>query len=130
MTKSRHLRRLLIGGEPPRDEAAEKRPERSFEPVFLGNPYHRDVIVLDSIPLGARVLDVGCADGRLGEILEQRGCRVTGIEITRALADRASVRLSEVHCGAVEGLLQAEGTVVGPYDAVVCADVFKHYVDP
>ena len=103
--------------------------ERSFRPVFLGNPFHRDVLVLDAVPPDSRVLDVGCADGRLGEILEQRGCRVTGVELTPALANRARTRLSEVHCGPIEGLLR-EGHLVGPYDAIVCADVLEHLVDP
>jgi len=36
---------------------------------------------LDAIPQGARVLDLGCAGGYLGDMLRrERGCRVTGVD--------------------------------------------------
>lgn len=38
-------------------------------------------IALGSIPVGARVLDLGCAGGYVGAMLRrQRGCRVTGVD--------------------------------------------------
>lgn len=102
---------------------------RTFEPVFLGNRYQRDAIVLESIQRGSRVLDVGCADGRLGEVLETRGCTVTGVELTPILAERARARLSRVYCGDAAALL-TEGKIKGPFDVVLCADILEHLADP
>ena len=40
-------------------------------------------------PRGARVLDVGCGQGRMGVYLHARGHRVTGVDIDPYLVDRA-----------------------------------------
>src|SRR5258706_449352 len=37
-------------------------------------------MALDTVPSGARVLDVGCAGGYMGEALKTKGCRVVGID--------------------------------------------------
>ena len=44
--------------------------------------------VLDLKP-GSRVLDVPCGNGRLAIPLAERGCRVTGVDITTALLEEA-----------------------------------------
>lgn len=76
-----------------------------------------------------RVLDVGCAVGKLGEELRQRQpCHVTGIEICSQAAARARERLDEVICGdAMEVLPTLPGE---SYDCVVLADVLEHLSDP
>ena len=37
-------------------------------------------LLLDAVPDGARVLDVGCAEGYLAARLKERGCAVVGVE--------------------------------------------------
>ncbi|MGI9950905.1 methyltransferase domain-containing protein [Moorellaceae bacterium AZ2] len=76
-----------------------------------------------------RVLDVGCAAGKLGEELKQRQpCHVTGIEVCPQPAARARERLDEVICGdAMEILPTLPGEA---YDCVVLADILEHLSDP
>ena len=43
-----------------------------------------DELIMSQIPAGSRVVDLGCGDGRLLELLrEQHGCSVLGIELNR-----------------------------------------------
>ena len=44
---------------------------------------------------GSRVLDVPCGDGRLALALAERGCRVTGVDISREFLDAGSARAKE-----------------------------------
>jgi methionine biosynthesis protein MetW len=81
------------------------------------------------IPPAGRILDVGCATGRLGETLRRRtGVEVWGVEPERTLALEASGRLDRVLAIPVE---DAVGTLRGErFDVVVCADVLEHLEDP
>ena len=49
-------------------------------------PYTSHTLLLAALPAegaGRTVLDVGCSDGYLGEILSRRGYVVTGIDLPR-----------------------------------------------
>jgi SAM-dependent methyltransferase len=76
------------------------------------------------------VLDIGCSVGAMGEALEARGHRVTGLESNAELAGRARSVLSTVIEADVEALAQGGGDAGGPYDCVICADVLEHLRDP
>lgn len=50
---------------------------------FKPSPYSSHTILLNSFPLtgqGARVLDLGCANGEMSALLAARGFEVTGVE--------------------------------------------------
>ncbi len=82
------------------------------------------------VPEGSRVLELGCASGYLGQLLIQnKGCRVTGVEIDPAAAECASARGLEMHVGCLEdtGLLRS---ISGPYDVVMATDVIEHLRQP
>jgi GT2 family glycosyltransferase/2-polyprenyl-3-methyl-5-hydroxy-6-metoxy-1,4-benzoquinol methylase/glycosyltransferase involved in cell wall biosynthesis len=112
-------------------ENAEEAPEEPVNDEVSPSYYEfsrLEVQVL--VPLTSRrVLDLGCAAGKLGEELKRRQpCHVTGIEICPQAAARARERLDEVICGdAMEVLptLPAEA-----YDCVVLADILEHLNDP
>jgi 2-polyprenyl-3-methyl-5-hydroxy-6-metoxy-1,4-benzoquinol methylase len=76
-----------------------------------------------------RVLDLGCATGKLAELLSAQGCAVTGVE-----RDPEAAKLAEAHCERVvvadlEGDLSALDNV-GTFDVIVAADVLEHVTDP
>ena len=78
----------------------------------------------------ARILDLGCASGALGEALKRtRPAYVVGVELDPEYARDAATRLDRVVTGdvseAIDGLDPAE-----PFDCIVAADVLEHLVDP
>ena len=104
-------------------------PRAAVTYSFNTGPYTSHTLLLAALPArgeGRAVLDVGCADGYLGEILAGRGYRVTGIDLPRASRNGfpRSVRL-------VEADLDSGLPDFGErFDYIVCADVLEHLRDP
>jgi methionine biosynthesis protein MetW len=95
------------------------------------SPAHR--LLVDAVPAGARVLDVGCATGYLAAELAARGCVVVGVEADPAAAAAATARgvCAEVVTDDVETTdCRAALTTRAPFDAVVAGDVLEHLRDP
>ena len=44
------------------------------------------------IPAGASVLDVGCGTGTLSVLLAEHGCRVTGVDLSPRMVERARAK--------------------------------------
>lgn len=86
--------------------------------------------LLSLIPAGVRrVLDVGCAAGRLGAALKARGStEVIGIEVVPEVAERARARLDQVFVGDAEKLDLP--FPAGYFDCIVYGDVLEHLRDP
>ena len=80
-----------------------------------------------------RVLEIGCAEGLLGEYLKQHGFakEVVGIEMFPDAAKAAEARLDRVICGDIE-VMDYVGMRLAPgsFDYIVCADVLEHLRDP
>jgi len=78
-----------------------------------------------------RALDLGCAAGSLGMLLEDRGIRVTGVEVDARLAAMARQVLTRVVTGDLVEVL-GTGRDLDPrgYDAVIAADCLEHLADP
>lgn len=96
---------------------------------FKPGPYSSHTLLLDSLPklgAGARVLDVGCGDGYLGEILAERGYEVTGIERSDGFTGRFPESVRLVVADLEEGLPPLESR----YDYVLCADILEHLRKP
>ena len=110
-----------------RAECGVRLPARSgyeFKPV----PYSSHTMLLDMLPgegRGLRVLDVGCANGYLGEALAARGFEVTGIE-KPGLASDTFPRSVEL----IEADIDYGVPPLGLFDYVLCADVLEHLHDP
>jgi 2-polyprenyl-3-methyl-5-hydroxy-6-metoxy-1,4-benzoquinol methylase len=78
---------------------------------------------------GARVLDVGCAEGALGSALKAAGARhVAGIEMDPAAAEVARSRLDLLITGDVR--VVALPFERGEFDYLIFADVLEHAPDP
>jgi glycosyltransferase involved in cell wall biosynthesis len=74
----------------------------------------------------SRILDVGCADGRLGELLRLSGHTVLGVDAMKL--DGVQDRLDGfVEADLNDGLPPEVGT---GFDVVVAADVLEHVIDP
>ncbi|WP_448851583.1 class I SAM-dependent methyltransferase [Corynebacterium sp. 335C] len=85
-------------------------------------------------PRGARILDAGCGQGRVGGYLADRGHHVVGVDVDAHLIRVAAAH----HPGAtwLEGDLADLGAVLaaageaGPFDLQVCAGNVLGFVDP
>ena len=77
-----------------------------------------------------RVLDIGCATGRLAEKLrEQKGCSVVGIECDKIAAQTARRRCNEVIVTDIEHFEDIPFQP-GSFDIIVFADVLEHLREP
>ncbi len=101
-----------------------------------GTEYHQGLnVMLREIlrkPPG-RVLELGCAAGRLAEFFRERypGVRYTGIEMSAAAAAQARTRMDHVIEKRLEDIdFAAEGIAPGSIDTFVAGDVLEHLYDP
>jgi len=89
-----------------------------------------NVVAYNLITNGLRVLDVGCATGRLGERLSlEKGCYVVGLEIDPEMGEIAKKRCAEVIVGDIEELRDLPFPE-GFFDVIVFADSLEHMRDP
>ncbi len=85
--------------------------------------------IADLVPATSRrVLEIGCGEGCLGQLLRSRGHYVAGVELVPAVADKARACLDEVFCGNVERAQLPWGA--DRFDVIIMADVLEHLVDP
>jgi glycosyltransferase involved in cell wall biosynthesis len=74
----------------------------------------------------SKVLDLGCADGALGQRIRALGHHVTGVDVERF--DGVEERLDDfIQADLEHGIPE---TVGSGYDVVLCADVVEHVRDP
>ncbi|SRR5579883_18011 len=93
---------------------------------FKARPYSSHLLLLAEFPAngnGRRVLDVGCAEGYLAEILAARGFAVTGVDLPGTPHGDSF----QFVAGDLDAGLPA---VNGPFDFILCADVLEHLRDP
>ena len=93
----------------------------------MGGPNHDIVELAAALPQGARVLDLGCGEGRNSFYLAGRGCEVTAVDISRAaiaklsaLADRAGFAI-EAEVADIAGYEPA-----GDFDLVMAHGVIDY----
>jgi 2-polyprenyl-3-methyl-5-hydroxy-6-metoxy-1,4-benzoquinol methylase len=85
--------------------------------------------MIDEVPDGARVLDVGCATGYVAERLTARACAVTGLERDPVAAAAAERHCEAVLVGDLESRVDREAVPRG-FEVVLLGDVLEHLVDP
>lgn len=99
--------------------------------VAYGMGHTRLKRILEFIPRdrGLRVLEVGCANGRLGQEIKKLGHFVAGVEISPQAAQNARQALDEVHVFDIEGewLKKLEEQ---KFDIIVLPEILEHTFDP
>ena len=94
---------------------------------YQGN--RAELLELVEIPAGARILDLGCAQGDLGELLKKQcEVEVIGIELNPDLAQIAARKLDSVFVGDIEQIELPYPH--GYFDVLIFADVLEHLKDP
>jgi 2-polyprenyl-3-methyl-5-hydroxy-6-metoxy-1,4-benzoquinol methylase len=86
--------------------------------------------VADLVGSGKRVLELGCATGYMSRLMVENGCRVVGVDIDAAAAERARefcerVIVADLNAGELARELAGEH-----FDVVIAADVLEHLVTP
>ena len=88
---------------------------------------HRRLV--EAVPPGSLVLDIGCSTGYVAAELVKRGCRVIGFD-----SDAESAKLAEAHCERViVGSLESENdraALPRGVDVVILGEVLEHTADP
>jgi 2-polyprenyl-3-methyl-5-hydroxy-6-metoxy-1,4-benzoquinol methylase len=84
------------------------------------------------VEAGDRVVDVGCGEGGLAELLARAGLHVTGVEPAEYLRRRFDERLAPIdpESQAVPGLADALPFADGEVAAIVMTEVLEHVPDP
>jgi SAM-dependent methyltransferase len=74
----------------------------------------------------ARILDLGCSDGRLAERLRKQGHHVTGVDLSAH--DGVTDRVDRFLQGNLDDGLPSD--LEGPFDVILAADVLEHIRRP
>ncbi len=85
-------------------------------------------LVLELVPEGSWVLDLGCSSGYLAQaIVDRRASRVLGVEVDSSASQLArSLGLEVVDGSLMDRQVLATLAARGPFDVVVAADVLEH----
>jgi 2-polyprenyl-3-methyl-5-hydroxy-6-metoxy-1,4-benzoquinol methylase len=83
--------------------------------------------MLEDLPKGSRVLDIGAGTGIIARLCKSRGYIFFGIEPNAGWLGSARDLYSEVFEG---GLEQVPDEFIKNYDAIICGDVIEHLVNP
>ncbi len=84
------------------------------------------------IPVGARILEIGCGTGQLGAFLSIGGRPVVGVDMSNAsltLATRFRARHGLASCNFVQGNLFELPLQKEAFDLVICKGVLHHTAD-
>ena len=91
-------------------------------------PLGGHAMLLELVPDGSRVLDVGCSSGYLARPLVERGCTVVGIELDESAAEAAREVCEEVLVGDAETMELPFPPA--SFDVVLCGDLIEHLREP
>jgi glycosyltransferase involved in cell wall biosynthesis/SAM-dependent methyltransferase len=105
--------------DPPREERARTDlPERNV--YWLSH-------LLRRVPLGKRVLEIGCAHGSFVALMRQAGYDAVGLEMSTTIAAFAQATFDvPVLVAPIDRYPELRGS----FDAIVAMDVIEHFLDP
>ena len=97
-----------------------------YELKHADDTSHRRIVQWFEHKQVSRVLDLGCSDGRLAELLRACGHEVTGVDLHKS--EGVGERVDRFFEADLDHGIPAE--VGGGYDVVLAADVLEHVRDP
>lgn len=106
----------------------EKRfSEKYEEPKFLNEPRIKQLLELCKTTSGKKILDIGCNDGRMGQILKEKyGKDIYGIDLSKDPLKVAMTRGIKCLRSDIElGLPYKDNS----FDAVIAGDIIEHIYD-
>jgi len=112
------MRRLMRPAERPTEKYLVKSARRAVAAMD---------VLSDLLQPGVRLLDVGCAAGRLLLPARERGCEVEGVEPERAFAEFTR---EAVGCPVHECLLEDAPLEPGSFDVIAASHVLEHTASP
>jgi SAM-dependent methyltransferase len=87
--------------------------------------------ILDGLPRGLRVLDVGCGSGVHGaELARIHGHQVTGIDLSESSISKAGTRLARAQVADVTKPEQYTFAGRDTFDVLLFSDMLEHLTDP
>ena len=87
-------------------------------------------LIFSRINDDTRVLDIGCASGTLGSLLEkQKSCIVTGLDNNADAIEVAKERISEALVCDITSDKEVAELKLGKFDHIIFADVIEHIMD-
>lgn len=92
--------------------------------------YSKEHIIANMIGKEKSVLDCGCGDGKIAQILKKAGCHVVGIEIEPTSSKIAGQFCHRVIVGNLEEKRTFEQLDGSAFDCVLFSDVLEHLVNP
>jgi methionine biosynthesis protein MetW len=95
-----------------------------------GNPNDSHFQVVQLVGSGHEVLDVGCADGDVGRLLQESGNRVSGLDRDEEAAEKARADLERVVVADLDTSSLLDHFEAASFDVVVLADVLEHLREP
>lgn len=95
--------------------------------LSLDNAHSR---IVELVGADKDVLELGCASGYMSRVLAERGCRVTGVDVSEEAAEiagRFCRKVVVVDLDAIELERHLDGE---SFDVILCADVLEHLRHP
>jgi 2-polyprenyl-3-methyl-5-hydroxy-6-metoxy-1,4-benzoquinol methylase len=112
-----------------RDENIAELPAKESRYAVDQPPTGERRVLLERVPEGANVLDVGCWSGSAGKFLiERRNATVDGVEPCERMASLARRSYRDVFVGSLEDFLRT--TTQRRYDCLLFLDVLEHLPEP
>ena len=108
-------------------------PRGEFKPLHVLNPARLQFIAAQAKLHGAQVADVGCGGGLLAEELVRAGAQVTGIDMSPAMIEVATLHALESALTVDYRMQSAESLAAQSpqaFSVVTCMELLEHVPDP